>query len=104
MKKRSLPMTAMACACLFILFFTGADWTQFRGEQAGVADKSDAVGLPLRWSADKNVVWKTPLPGPGASSPIVVRKLVYLTAYSGYGLSKAEPGEQADLRHHLLCL
>lgn len=105
MKKLILPVAVTACSCLFVIVFAGADWTRFRGEQAaGVTDESDSSGVPLRWSANENVVWKTPMPGPGASSPIVVNKVVYLTAYSGYGLSKDDPGEQSTLSHHLLCL
>ncbi len=105
MKNRILLSAVPASACLFVSLFGGADWTRFRGEQAaGVADESDARAVPLTWSADKNVVWKTAMPGPGSSSPIVVGDRVFLTAYSGYGLSKAEPGEQSNLRHHLLCI
>jgi hypothetical protein len=45
------------------------DWPCFRGpHRDGIsADK----GLPTEWSATKNILWKTPLPGRGASSPIV---------------------------------
>jgi outer membrane protein assembly factor BamB len=61
-------------------------------------------GVPTTWSGDKNVAWKTELPGPGASSPIVVGNKVIVTCYTGYGLSKDEPGEQKDLKRHLLCI
>ena len=78
---------------------------RFRGDHAaGIAGEADATGVPLSWSADKNVIWKTAMPGPGSSSPIVVGDRVFLTSYSGYGLSKDEPGEQDDLQHHLLCV
>lgn len=76
------------------------DWTQFRGpEGLGI---SDETGLPLKWSSNDNIDWKCELPGPGASSPIVVRNRVYLTCYTGYGLD-ANQGEQKNLRRHLLC-
>ncbi len=105
MKKLRSIIAATAAVCLATSFFTAADWPRFRGEQAGgTADKSDAQGAPLRWAADKNVVWKTAMPGPGASSPIVVDGKIFLTAYSGYGIKKDDPGKQADLRRHLLCL
>jgi outer membrane protein assembly factor BamB len=79
-----------------------ADWPQFRGPGGlGVAlDK----GLPVTWSDDSNLVWKTELPGPGSSSPIVVGNRVFLTCYSGYGLPGKHPGKRADLKRHLLCL
>src|SRR5262249_37171298 len=79
-----------------------ADWPRFRGPDGfGVAaDK----GLPLTWSDDRNLTWKTALPGPGGSSPIVVGNRVFLTCYSGYGLPGKNPGNRADLKRHLLCL
>jgi hypothetical protein len=87
-----------------------ADWPQFRGpDRSGV---SKETGLPLEWSATKNVVWRTELPGPGASSPIVFGGHVYVTCYSGYGLERASlgpsiklgpPGNLADLKRHLVC-
>lgn len=43
-----------------------ADWPQCRGP--GGLGLSSAKGLPVTGSADKNVVWKAGLPGPGASS------------------------------------
>jgi len=105
MKTRVFPTAVLAGACLFVGLFSGADWSRFRGPQtAGVADETNAAGVPLSWEADENVVWKTALPGPGASSPIVVGERVFITSYSGYGLSKDEPGEQSNLRHHLLCV
>ena len=49
------------------------------------------------------MVWKTELPGFGASSPITLGDKIFVTSYSGYGLDKDEPGEQANLKHHLTC-
>ncbi len=84
------------------LLFSGADWTRFRGPDAcGVAD---ATAVPATWSAEENVVWKTALPGFGASSPITLGDRIYLTCYSGYGLDADEPGDPADLQHNMVCL
>jgi len=80
----------------------GADWTRFRGP--GATGVSDDTGLPVTWSADENIVWKTALPGFGASSPITLGDKIFLTCYSGYGLDRDEPGEQDSLRHHVLCV
>src|SRR5688500_2125328 len=65
------------------------NWPRFRGpDGAGVsADR----GVPLEWSATKNIVWKAQLPGRGASSPIVWDDRVYVTAYTGYGLTEDDP-------------
>ncbi len=79
-----------------------ADWPQFRG--AGGRGISDARGLPLTWSAGENVVWKTVLPGPGASSPIVLGDRIFLTCYSGYGVGGSGRGDMNDLRLHVVCV
>jgi len=80
----------------------GENWPNFRGP--GGLGVSGDTGLPVTWSAKENIVWKTELPGPGASSPITWGDRIYLTCYSGYGLSEREAGNQADLKRHLLCL
>ena len=59
------------------------DWTRFRGDDgSGIA----ASVAPTTWSDKENLVWKTPLPGPGSSSPIALGDRVYVTCYSGYGV------------------
>src|SRR6185503_14794733 len=79
-----------------------SDWPQFRGPTA--SGQSDAKGAPLTWSDDKNIVWKTALPGPGASSPIVHGNRVFLTCFTGFATSSQEPGDMANRTRHLLCL
>ncbi|MEM1083890.1 MAG: PQQ-binding-like beta-propeller repeat protein [Verrucomicrobiota bacterium] len=54
------------------------DWPQWRGPN------HDNIAAPsakpvTEWSADKNVRWKTPIPGRGHSTPIVVGSVIYLT-------------------------
>lgn len=93
-----LPMVAL----LSLLALAGADWPRFRGPAA--SGVSQDTGVPVRWSATENVVWKTAMPGAGASSPIVVGNRVFLTCYSGYGLDKEKPGNQEDLKHRLVCV
>jgi outer membrane protein assembly factor BamB len=58
-----------------------ADWRYFRGTQS--TGESDAKGVPTAFAPGKNIAWKTALPGPGPSSPIVVGGLVMVTAASG---------------------
>ncbi len=60
-----------------------ADWPEFRGPSAqGLAAQGLAAktNVPLHWSQTENVVWRTELAGQGWSSPIVIGKLIYLTA------------------------
>src|SRR5438132_3654105 len=93
------------CICLFavgVCFLMGADWSQFRGP-GGLAT-SEEKGLPVKWSAKQNIVWRTPLPGPGASSPVTLGNRIYLTCYTGYAQEVKEPGNMEDLRRHLLCV
>jgi outer membrane protein assembly factor BamB len=79
-----------------------ADWPQFRG--AGGHATSAATGLPLTWSTQDNVLWKTALPGPGASSPIVVGERIFVTCYSGYGVGGSGQGIMDQLKLHVVCV
>ena len=56
------------------------DWWQFRGE--GGVSVADAT-LPTSFDDETNVAWKTPMPGKGASSPIVVDGKVIVTCSGG---------------------
>ncbi len=77
-----------------------ADWSRFRGpEGSGV---STAQGTPLNWSETAGILWKTDLPGPGASSPVVQGDRIYLTSYTGFGPG-IEGGSLESLQRHLLC-
>ena len=100
MTKRSHLRSLLSCL-LIITCATGADWTQFRGP--GGLGISEETGLPGQWASDENVVWRTALPGPGGSSPVVVGDRVYLTSYSGYGLEQGE-GDENYLMRHLVCI
>jgi outer membrane protein assembly factor BamB len=77
------------------------DWPQFRGP--GAMGRSNVKGAPLTWSDETHIVWKSALPGPGASSPIVLRDRIFLTCFTGYATSREEPGELSQLKRHLLC-
>src|SRR5438128_10180623 len=93
----------MRCFLLLPAVFAlvAADWPQFRGP--GGSGVSNEKGLPATWSSKENIVWRTSLPGPGRSSPIVVGKRVYVTCYSGYGLKPGKEGMDKLMRH-LVCL
>ncbi|NNE00898.1 MAG: PQQ-like beta-propeller repeat protein [Pirellulaceae bacterium] len=82
---------------------TASDWSRFRGPAgSGVAVDSDS--LPTAWSPTENLAWKTPLPGPGASSPIIVGDKVLVTCYSGYGTTQATRRDIDNLTRHLVCV
>jgi outer membrane protein assembly factor BamB len=84
-----------------LLLLSLQDWSQFRGPDG--QGRSAEKGLPAAWSASKGVVWKTPLPGGGTSSPILVGNRIYLTAYSGFGIP-GEAGDMNALKLHLVAL
>jgi outer membrane protein assembly factor BamB len=81
---------------------THADWAQFRGP--GGSGATEAKGVPLSWGDSTNILWKTSLPGPGASSPIVIGNRIFLSCFTGYAVSSREPGELSQLKRHLICL
>jgi hypothetical protein len=92
----------VAWIAVLLLVAGAADWPRFRGCNGG--GSTENTGLPLRWSSTESIAWKTPLPGFGSSSPIVVGDRVFVTCYSGYGLDRKNPGEMEDLRLHVVCL
>ena len=74
------------------------DWPGWRGPSGtGI---SPLKNLPVSWSADRNIAWKTAVPGKGHSSPIVWGNRIFLTTDiegdrgSGQGGSEApHPGQ-----------
>ena len=54
-----------------------ADWPEFRGPtKDGIVHNE----LPQEWSPDRNIVWRSELPGLGWSSPVVVGNMIYVTS------------------------
>ncbi|MCA9240421.1 MAG: PQQ-like beta-propeller repeat protein [Planctomycetales bacterium] len=65
------------------------EWPEFRGPNAqGIVE---ATSAPTSWSEHENVLWKTPLPGLGWSSPVVRGDHVWMTSAVTSGQPK--PGE-----------
>ena len=54
-----------------------ADWPWWRGPT--LDNKSRDRTAPTRWSATEHVVWKTPVPGRGHSSPVLWGDRIFLT-------------------------
>lgn len=94
------PILAFAVCCAGPIY--ADDWTRFRGPHgAGLGGDQP---IPATWSDSQNLTWKTELPGPGSSSPIVFGNRVFVTCYSGYGVNASDPGEIVKLRRHLVCV
>ncbi|NNC87971.1 MAG: PQQ-binding-like beta-propeller repeat protein [Akkermansiaceae bacterium] len=61
----------------------GADnWTSWRGDAAGSGGLGKG-GAPREFSAEKNLLWKTKLPGVGCSTPVVWEDRIILTSEDG---------------------
>jgi outer membrane protein assembly factor BamB len=78
--KSPLPLLVSSLVATF--FSSGnigaeTNWPEFRGPSA--QGHSAAHGLPTEWSAEKNIVWRTDLPGRSWSSPVVAAGRIILT-------------------------
>jgi len=62
-----------------------ADWTQFRGP--GGQGHATATGLPVHFGEKQNVTWKTPIPGRGWSSPVILGNQIWMTTATQQGHS-----------------
>ena len=69
----------LATIVLSTQFALAADrWPEWRGETGqGI---SMAKNLPVRWSEEKGVAWKTNVPGRGWSTPVIENGRIWLTA------------------------
>jgi len=70
-------MRLITSLLLAIVSASADNWPQWRGP--GSNGISTEKSLPLEWSPEKNVVWKTPIPGRGRSSPVVWGDRIFLT-------------------------
>jgi outer membrane protein assembly factor BamB len=68
------------------------EWPEFRGPTG--QGHSTATGLPVEWSATKNVAWKIPVPGAGWSSPVVGQGQIVVTT--------GVPGPRDSVALHVL--
>ena len=70
---------------------TQADWKQWRGPTGqGHANAK----LPTEWSETKNVMWRTPVPGKGWSSPVVEGNQIWMTTAFETPATKEEAAER----------
>lgn len=98
-----LLLAGLSCCVSLSSLSQAEDWLRFRGPNgSGIA--SESTPTPVTWSPSENIKWKLKLPGPGSSSPIVVGDKVLVTCWSGYGTNRENPGNQEDLKRHLVCV
>ena len=88
MKPRAMNPSRVKSSCVaiilavFVASSTPAEaesnWPNWRGPNG---DGSAAAGnYPVRWSETNNILWKSPLPGKGCSTPIVWGERIFVTA------------------------
>lgn len=76
---------------LFVVVFllatvaSAENWPQWRGPSLN--GLSAEKNLPVRWTAEENIVWKLPLPSWSGSTPIIWRNLIFLNVADGDNLS-----------------
>ncbi|HEY4490736.1 MAG TPA: PQQ-binding-like beta-propeller repeat protein, partial [Acidobacteriota bacterium] len=76
--------TRWLSAGVFALFLLHAvcvraeNWPGWRGPRRDGTSIESAV--PLKWSRTENVLWRLPLPGPAASTPIIWGDRIFLTS------------------------
>jgi outer membrane protein assembly factor BamB len=78
----------LSCLTLMLTMndpISAENWVRFRGPNG--QSVSGERNLPVKWSADDNIVWKTSIPGNGWSSPIVYDDHVFLTTTTEDGVS-----------------
>lgn len=71
----------------FAVCAEAGDWPQFRGPHG--KGYAEGKAFPSEWGADRNIKWKTPLPEPGNSSPIVSGGRVFVTGTEGQGRTRS---------------
>jgi outer membrane protein assembly factor BamB len=78
--EQSMRIRFVACAVSIFLSASrgqAEDWPGWRGPRGdGVSNERN---IPVRWTNQDNVAWKTPIPGVGHSSPIVWGDRVFVT-------------------------
>ena len=82
-----MHISTLACPGAAVLLLAApaaaSDWPEFRGPDG--QGHSTESGLPAEWSEDRNVEWKTPVPGRGWSTPVVVDGRIWLTTGTADG-------------------
>jgi len=70
---------------LFSVVAHAQNWPQWRGPLLnGVSNEK---GLPVKWTTEENVVWKTAMPGWSGSTPIIWKDRIFLNVADADNLS-----------------
>lgn len=72
-------------------------WASWRGPLGTGASPHSAP--PIEWGEEKNIRWKTALPGKGHSTPVIWGDHIFLTSAAAFGDAKEEEHEHSDGDH-----
>ena len=75
----SLAVTGL-CLTWSASAFAQEDWPQWRNDDFSSVGEAD---LPTEFGAEKNLLWRAPLPGGGGASPVVAGDRVFVTTATG---------------------
>ena len=82
-------MCRLIVSIALVLSFTApvaqAQWPQFRGPDG--QGHSDDQNVPMNWSENESIAWKSAIPGEGWSSPVISNGQVWLTSSHDGGKS-----------------
>ncbi|HEY0548935.1 MAG TPA: PQQ-binding-like beta-propeller repeat protein [Verrucomicrobiae bacterium] len=81
-------ISLVAVSAISALPLAAANWPAWRYDGTGISPERN---VPIKWSKTENVRWRTPLPEPGNSSPVIWEEKIFVT-------------QPLDTKRELLCL
>lgn len=76
--RHAVKLGIFSIVCLSCAIGAADNWPQWRGaNHNGICDEKN---IPDDWDAQKNVLWKVEMPGPGGATPVVWDDYVFVTS------------------------
>jgi outer membrane protein assembly factor BamB len=63
---------------LWAITVSGENWPEWRGPRRD--GTSTETGIPAKWSSNENQLWRLPLPGPAAATPVVWGDRIFVSS------------------------
>jgi len=82
MKNKSILIFLLLFFAFSVVY--AENWPNWRGPKRD--GTSSETGLPQKWSKTESVIWRTPLPGSAAATPIIWGDRIFLTSADGENL------------------
>lgn len=80
---RLLLLSLFLTVCSWSIVLAG-DWESWRGPSGnGISTETN---LPITWSRESNVAWRTALPGPSGATPVISGDRIFLTSVQDQNL------------------